>query len=193
MTTQAEQPPLLDGGIYTHCMICGRALSNPVSKIRGMGPVCAARYPRENEVLDQESRMVVLTDPPLHEALAIRRLEDGRVATNVPWILIDHSPTGFEFGYGGSGPADLALNIAHQAILGLLPQAKHNVVALFGPKGDFKQTCSREAYAIHQDLKWHFIAPLDQNGAHLIPWSGIEEFCKKALTERMEEPTQATF
>src|SRR5579862_9119212 len=31
--------------------------------------------------------------------------------TNVPWSVVSHRPSGFEWGYGGSGPADLALNI----------------------------------------------------------------------------------
>ena len=31
--------------------------------------------------------------------------------TNVPHLVVHHSPTGYEWGYGGSGPADLALNI----------------------------------------------------------------------------------
>jgi len=30
---------------------------------------------------------------------------------NIPQAIVCHSPTGFEWGYGGSGPADLALNI----------------------------------------------------------------------------------
>ena len=35
----------------------------------------------------------------------------GKITTNVPRIYVVHSPMGFEWGYGGSGPADLALNI----------------------------------------------------------------------------------
>jgi hypothetical protein len=33
------------------------------------------------------------------------------VTSNVPHLVTYHSPTGFEFGYRGSGPADLSLNI----------------------------------------------------------------------------------
>lgn len=39
------------------------------------------------------------------------RDEQGVAHANVPHALIVHSPTGFEWGYAGSGPADLALNI----------------------------------------------------------------------------------
>jgi len=35
----------------------------------------------------------------------------GQALVNIPQSLVLHSPTGFEWGYGGSGPADLALNI----------------------------------------------------------------------------------
>jgi len=51
----------------------------------------------------------------------------------LPQRIVYHSPTGFEFGYGGSGPADLALNI----------------LALFVTR--------REAEQLHQDFKWAFI------------------------------------
>jgi len=57
----------------------------------------------------------------------------------LPQQIVDHSPTGFEFGYGGSGPADLALNI----------------LALF--------VSLNEAHELHQDFKWAFIAPAKPN------------------------------
>lgn len=51
------------------------------------------------------------------------------------WVV--HSPSGMEFGYPGSGPADLALNILRQFVE------------------------PPEAWALHQDMKREFIAPLD--------------------------------
>ena len=51
---------------------------------------------------------------------------------------VRHSPDGFNFGYGGSGPADLALNIL------LL-------------------ICSRRiADELHQSFKWKFITPAQE-------------------------------
>ena len=41
-------------------------------------------------------------------ALVWKRHEDGSLLTNVLWQVRHHSPSGFEIGYGGSGPADLA-------------------------------------------------------------------------------------
>jgi len=66
--------------------------------------------------------------------------DKGGIRTNVPHKLVMHSPTGFEFGYGGSGPADLALNI----------------LLLF--------TDEETAKNLHQTFKWEFIAPVPWEG-----------------------------
>lgn len=59
--------------------------------------------------------------------------EDG--STSPLRHVVRHSPTGLEWGYGGSGPADLALSILHD---------------LGGP----------EAAADYQALKWDLVANL---------------------------------
>lgn len=62
--------------------------------------------------------------------------------------LWNHSPTGFEWGYGGSGPAQLALAIlAHhlgddERAVRLHQQFKHQVVARL-PRGAWKLTSSQ--------------------------------------------------
>lgn len=48
--------------------------------------------------------------------------------------VINHSPSGFECGYGGSGPAQLALAI----------------LMMYADK--------KTAVALHQDFKWEFLA-----------------------------------
>lgn len=53
----------------------------------------------------------------------------------LPHTLARHSPTGFAWGYGGSGPADLALN----------------VLLLF--------VDAFEAEHLYQAFKWDFVAP----------------------------------
>jgi hypothetical protein len=40
--------------------------------------------------------------------------EHGRPMCNIPTPIKHHSPDGIEWGYGGSGPADLALNLLHE-------------------------------------------------------------------------------
>lgn len=59
--------------------------------------------------------------------------------------VVLHSPTGFGWGYGGSGPADLALSILCD-VLGERPSEKQIY------HGRFK------AYTHHQDFKREFIA-----------------------------------
>ena len=44
-----------------------------------------------------------------HDIILTRTLLGAEA--NVPHRIVYHSPTGFEWGYCGSGPADLALNI----------------------------------------------------------------------------------
>ena len=70
------------------------------------------------------------------------REEDG---TRTLEHIVRHSPDGFEWGYGGSGPSDLALSI---------------LVDYFGgwPDG------SRQATKNYQQFKWDFIASAPREG-----------------------------
>ncbi len=59
--------------------------------------------------------------------------------------VVLHSPTGFGWGYGGSGPADLALSLLSD-VLGERPSEKQILHGLF------------KAYAHHQGFKREFVA-----------------------------------
>lgn len=65
--------------------------------------------------------------------------------------VIYHSPTGFEWGYGGSGPADLALSI---------------LADYFGehPATETVATGSYKCWALHQLFKWERIGPAPHEG-----------------------------
>jgi len=84
--------------------------------------------------------------PKLPATLKLKgKISTGEVWANGKSILagkslevFDHSPTGFSWGYGGSGPAQLALAI----LLRYIPE--------------------KEAVLLHQDFKWKFIATLPQ-------------------------------
>lgn len=85
------------------------------------------------------------------------------IKTNVQRSVYRHSPTGFNFGYGGSGPADLALNI----------------IAMFCH--DAKLTDF-----IYQDFKWNFCNQ-EQGTKLVIPRHKILDFIaakKQALGAR---------
>lgn len=73
----------------------------------------------------------------------------GGAMADIPQRFVVHSPTGFEWGYGGSGPADLALNI----------------LGLFVPPP--------EAWRLHQHYKRDIIAGLAPNGPHTIPAGSV--------------------
>ncbi len=64
----------------------------------------------------------------------------GDALVDIPQRFVYHSPSGFEWGYCGSGPADLALN----------------VLGLFVPPP--------EAWRLHQDFKSRFIASMAREG-----------------------------
>ena len=97
-----------------------------------------------------------LTDQPavryqgartLSGPLVARIHADGGGSLPTRLDLRNHSPDGFEWGYGGSGPAQLALAILADAI------------------GE------REAQKHYQEFKWKFIAMLDQEK----PWEITRE------------------
>jgi len=91
------------------------------------------------------------------------------VWTNIPHVVAHHSPAGYEWGYGGSGPADLALNICENLL-------KH--LGYSGPRvACWKGDCYQLAWAIHQAFKWQFIASMPEHGA-VIPFGVVAEWIK---------------
>ncbi len=93
----------------------------------GAGKTYRGFRPADNEIGD--CRVVVI--------------ENGKARPLRHVVL--HSPSGLEFGYGGSGPADLALSI---------------LADYFGERPTSKQLSSGacQCWRHHQDFKWAFIA-----------------------------------
>jgi hypothetical protein len=96
------------------------------------------------------------------QALRWRRTIAG-FKTNVRWIVRHHSLVGFDIGYAGSGPSDLALNA---------------MANLFHAEGEeterlFDGTVSRRAWTLHQDFKFKFLAGADPDKGW-IEWETIE-------------------
>lgn len=103
---------------------------------------------------------------------------------NIDQTCIQHSPTGFGWGYSGSGPADFALNI----LCLFLPLHVHtpechgddgtgtfcdheNVACWWG-------FCSERAWQLHQAFKDEFIAKMPLKGG-TITGREIEEWIAK--------------
>lgn len=122
------------------CRKCGRALRNTASMEAGVGPICAKKAAESWETPEngQVSGYVPCT---IREGFVGVR-KGGGIVVNVVrngiqtplrhWVR--HSPTGMEWGYGGSGPADLAYSILCEVV------------------------DSRTATALHQEFKWEFVA-----------------------------------
>jgi len=102
---------------------------------------------------------------PLENGLVLRR-DDGVVWTNCPHLVVHHSPSGFEYGYMGSGPADLALNVV-EAILHRIGYAGERMQCFDG-------ACFSEAWRLHQRFKQRFIAPLQQEEDYRIPYETMK-------------------
>jgi hypothetical protein len=80
-------------------------------------------------------------DQKTGERVVYRVRDDGFSATLNPRLdLRNHSPTGFQWGYGGSGPAQLALALLADHL------------------GD-----DERALTLYQDFKWKVIAALPQD------------------------------
>lgn len=93
---------------------------------------------------------------PTNMDVVYRRNDLDELTSNVPQARVWHSPTGFEVGYGGSGPADFALNI----------------LLAFGLLDDI-------ASRLHQDFKRRFIATMPKQegtikGAEILDWLAMK-------------------
>lgn len=126
-------------------------------------------------------------DPiPLNQALVLQRDGDddhANVRTNVPHLVVHHSPTGFEFGYAGSGPADLALNACQWYL---------NSIGYKGEKIDcFDGTCWSLAWVLHQEFKRTYVANAPHQGV-TIPMIEIKQWFEEHITDEMKRIYAAT-
>jgi len=98
-------------------------------------------------------------DMPLEQHGIVLRRMDQQTSTNVPHLVIHHSPTGYAWGYGGSGHADLARNILEW----LLRQEGYRGETVPCVAG----RCFRLAWDLHQAFKRDVIAACDHEAAHI--------------------------
>ncbi len=171
------------------CGRCHRPLTDPESIQLGIGPECRkhkhgfidASLCKRDEFHDQFDNAI-----PFERALVLRRgfrplfRDDpervGGVVTNVPHLVVHHSPDGYEFGYGGSGSADLALNAC---------QLYLNMTGYEGKVTKcYDGECWSLAYALHQGFKSYFIASAPKTGK-VIPFTELDTWFKIHITSEM--------
>lgn len=115
--------------------------------------------------------------PTWHPSMGLKCWRDrapaghlGDAHTNVPRVAVHHSPTGQEWGYSGSGPADLALDIcAHAYPLGCDGEEGVRL---------YRGSCSCTAYDLHELLKTDIISRIPRDGGEV---SG-RELCRWLVT-----------
>jgi Family of unknown function (DUF6166) len=118
------------------CIRCNKQLTDPKSIARLMGAVCVKKAMAEAEKAKEDNQLPLL----LFEGDIVCKRTKAGAQFNIPQSLIYHSPTGMEWGYGGSGAADYALNI----------------LALY--------TDRKTAFKHYQNFKWQFIATMEAKG-----------------------------
>jgi len=137
---------------HLKCLRCNRPLTNPESRERGYGEICASKMAMDGTMqqlaLENFDLASATVSVPL-EFYSLERGENDEPITNIPFYskhakLWSHSPNGFEWGYEGSGPAELARNI------------------IFDACGDWDKTQNH-----YQDFKREFIARIPFEGGKI--------------------------
>lgn len=114
------------------------------------------------------------------QGVILTRQPGGDATANIPQAVIYHSPDGFEWGYGGSGPADLALNIVEH-YLNLTDWNGQRVKASKGTQG------FNMSFLLHQQFKDDFIVGLAQEESHVIPFADIETWMAARLAPHIDD------
>lgn len=120
--------------------------------------------------------------------VTVGKEDEARQVTNYPLAhVVYHSPDGFEFGYGGSGPEDLALSILADFFQEELTAKAVRVGRIQDGAGE-----PSLAVAFHQQMKRRFIESMDQQEGGEIFSEEIEDWfgasIQVAEKERAKRP-----
>jgi hypothetical protein len=155
------------------CRRCGKELKKSESIKRGYGPVCWEKimiFAQSNEgkyIMYDDLKLE--SGEPVNVGFVFLRI-GSRCATNVPHLATHHSPNGFEFGYGGSGPADLALNIIEYALRNTGHDGQ-KTSAIWGEQEIFKLS-----WDLHQRFKTEFIETIPQYAGGRIEFECVKNW-----------------
>lgn len=132
--------------------------------------------------------------PMQNHGLVMKRKQPGEgprgtVMTNVPHRVEGGSPDGFEFGYGGSGPSDLALNAVEHLIRTLAeegaidPPSEHYTAE----DGDVERgQVSKMAFQLSPTFKSKFVAPAPTSGGS-VEYETLKDWLLQQLESRSRE------
>jgi hypothetical protein len=94
-------------------------------------------------------------DPAVHTRVSVHR--DDASEALLPHV-VHHSPTGFEWGYQGSGPADLALSILAYTL------GETTTLSTWIRAGGDPLVTPFESWRLHQPFNREVVAKLDRDG-----------------------------
>lgn len=166
---------------HDRCRCCGRPLTDDASRDKGIGPDCEKNPAclSRNVPLPADTAYDLEWNADTRDVVMRRDerrgLIDGRFVPvsafgelpivesmlhfNIPRRHVDHSPSGWEWGYGGSGPADLALNILACFEDCLVPVEPHLREVLWDGT-----SVHPEVWRLHQSFKRQFIQTMPREG-----------------------------
>jgi hypothetical protein len=105
------------------------------------------------------------------------REPDDTPVCSVPQNHVHYGVTGCEWGHGGCGPSNLALNI--------LVAARPLKPGETGVRLRDGSTVSEDAFAAHEAFKWEFIAPMARDGG-TIQGEELERWLASWRWERLQ-------
>jgi hypothetical protein len=156
----------------SNCRRCNRPLKREPWATLGIGRICSAKSQKDSgctknendtdEIIPFEGDVFFIErkkEPFVSRSVGGAMRNEGvnvasGVRTNIQRTVYKHSPTGFNFGYSGSGPADTALNLLLMV------------------------TSKEQAYSYYQDFKEKFIAGNTESDRLEIPLAAVKEYIK---------------
>lgn len=123
---------------------------------------------------------------PWRKDTELSRSHQGDAVTNLDRRFVSHSPTGYEWGYMGSGPSDLAMNILGQAIPafhdGRLPRE-------LSGQGQYISETAGENYMVFRD---EVLNKTPKEGGK-VAWGTVSKFMDDAANRhRQDGPVMAS-
>lgn len=114
---------------------------------------------------------------------------DGkRAPLNPRTDLFNHSPNGFEWGYGGSGPAQLALAILADHLASQPAQILAAVTGIGEEWHDGASLADRVAIRLHQAYKLRCIATLRQGEPFELTTNDVSQFIESEILVNLTSP-----
>ena len=140
----------------------------------------------------------VIDTPPFTETIVMGRSPGarpshrGQVYTNVPHIVVQGATSGYDYGYPGSGPADLAKNILEN-VLRERPDLMEEAGVKPYKTNCYRGQCYQAASFLSQDFKREFIAIIADDVTHReIPFETVVNWLRLRLPEIAEDISPET-